>query len=296
MTKKYRWKNPNAVVSCDWLNNNLNNPNIRTFDCTTYLHYRDNDPTLPYIVESGREKYENIHITNSNFMDLHLDLSDQASPYRFTLPKLEILAEKFKRLGVGDDLHIVLYSRNGAQWSARLWWMLRSVGIDNVSILDGGFNEWEKSGLPTSQKILTYPPADFVFTPRENIFVNKQVVIDAIDNPDTIILNSLTADIHKGQNPRYGRPGRIPKSKNIPFHELLDSKTGRFKPIEELTKIFEINKITKDKNIVNYCGGGIAASLEAFVLYQLGFENILIYDNSLHEWAAIDQTLPMEND
>ena len=296
MTKKLRWKNPNAIVSCDWLNNNLNNPNIRIFDCTTYLHYRDNDPTLPYIVESGREKYENIHITNSNFMDLHLDLSDQTSPYRFTLPKLEILAEKFKRLGVGDDLHIILYSRNGAQWSARLWWMLRSVGIDNVSILDGGFNEWEKSGLPTSQKILTYPPADFVFTPRENIFVNKQVVIDAIDNPDTIILNSLTADIHKGQNPRYGRPGRIPKSKNIPFHELLDSKTGRFKPIEELTKIFEINKITKDKNIVNYCGGGIAASLEAFVLYQLGFENILIYDNSLHEWAAIDQTLPMEND
>ena len=296
MTKKHRWKNPNAVVSCDWLNNNLNNPNIRIFDCTTYLHYRDNDPTLPYIVESGREKYENIHITNSNFMDLHLDLSDQTSPYRFTLPKLEILAEKFKRLGVGDDLHIVLYSRNGAQWSARLWWMLRSVGIDNVSILDGGFNEWEKSGLPTSQKILTYPPADFEFTPRENIFVNKQVVIDAIDNPDTIILNSLTADIHKGQNPRYGRPGRIPKSKNIPFHELLDSKTGRFKPIEELTKIFEINKITKDKNIVNYCGGGIAASLEAFVLYQLGFESIFIYDNSLHEWAAIDQTLPMEND
>ena len=296
MTKKLRWKNPNAIVSCDWLNNNLNNPKIRIFDCTTYLHYRDNDPTLPYIVESGREKYQNIHITNSNFMDLHLDLSDQTSPYRFTLPKLEILAEKFKRLGVGYDLHIVLYSRNGAQWSARLWWMLRSVGIDNVSILDGGFNEWEKIGLPTSQKILTYPPADFVFTPRENIFVNKQVVIDAINNPDSIILNSLTADIHKGQNPRYGRPGRIPKSKNIPFHELLDSETGRFKPIEELAKIFEINKITKDKNIVNYCGGGIAASLEAFVLYQLGFENILIYDNSLHEWASIDQTLPMEND
>ena len=296
MTKNHRWKNPNAVVSCDWLNNNLNNPNIRIFDCTTYLHYRDNDPTLPYIVESGREKYENIHIANSNFMDLHLDLSDETSPYRFTLPKLEILAEKFKRLGVGADLHIILYSRNGAQWSARLWWMLRSVGIDNVSILDGGFNEWEKSGLPTSQKILTYPPADFVFTPRENIFVNKQVVIDAIDNPESVILNSLTRDIHKGQNPRYGRLGRIPKSKNIPFHELLDSETGKFKPIEELTKIFEINKITKDKKIVNYCGGGIAASLEAFVLYQLGFENILIYDNSLHEWAAIDQTLPMEND
>ena len=296
MTKKLTWNNPNAIISCGWLHDNLKNPNIRIYDCTTYLHYRDNDPTLPYIVESGREKYEMTHITNSSFMDLHLDLSDEASPYRFTLPKLEILAEKFKKLGVGSDFHIILYSRNGTQWSARLWWMLRSVGVDNVSILDGGFKEWKKNNLPTSQTSLTYSPSNFEFTPRENIFVNKDVVINAIDNPDSIILNSLTADIHEGQNPRYGRPGRIPSSKNIPFHNLLDINTGKFKPIEELKKIFEINKISKNKNIVNYCGGGIAASLEAFVLYQLGFKNIVIYDNSLHEWAATDQTLPMEND
>ena len=296
MTKKLTWNNPNAIISCGWLHDNLKNPNIRIYDCTTYLHYRDNDPTLPYIVESGREKYEMTHITNSSFMDLHLDLSDEASPYRFTLPKLEILAEKFKKLGVGSDFHIILYSRNGTQWSARLWWMLRSVGVDNVSILDGGFKEWKKNNLPTSQTSLTYSPSNFEFTPRENIFVNKDVVINAIDNPDSIILNSLTADIHEGQNPRYGRSGRIPSSKNIPFHDLLDINTGKFKPIEELEKIFEINKISKNKNIVNYCGGGIAASLEAFVLYQLGFKNIVIYDNSLHEWAATNQTLPMEND
>ena len=153
MTKKLTWNNPNAIISCGWLHDNLKNPNIRIYDCTTYLHYRDNDPTLPYIVESGREKYEMTHITNSSFMDLHLDLSDEASPYRFTLPKLEILAEKFKKLGVGSDFHIILYSRNGTQWSARLWWMLRSVGVDNVSILDGGFKEWKKNNLPTSQPI-----------------------------------------------------------------------------------------------------------------------------------------------
>ena len=295
MTTKLVWKNPNAIVSCEWLRNNLNSPDIRIYDCTTYLHYKDNDPSLPYIVESGRKKYEMKHIKNSSFMDLHLDLSDKKSPYRFTLPKLEILAEKFKNLGVGTDFHIILYSRNGAQWSARLWWMLRSVGIDNVSILDGGFKEWEQNDLPTSQTSLDYSPSDFEFTPRENIFVNKDEVINAIGNPDFIILNSLTADIHGGQNPRYGRRGKIPSSKNIPFHELLDNKTGKFKPIEELANMFEKNKITKDKKILNYCGGGIAASLEAFVLYQLGFEKIVIYDNSLHEWAAIDQTLPMEN-
>ena len=296
MTTPFTCKDPNAIVSCNWLHNNLYNSDIRIYDCTTYLHYKDNNPTLPYIVESGRENYEIVHIPNSSFMDLHLDLSDKASPYRFTLPKLEALAEKFKKMGIGSNFHTILYSRNGVQWSARLWWMLKSVGVDNVSILDGGFNEWKKNGLPTSQESLTFPPSDFVFIPRENIFVDKQAVLEAIDSDSTIILNSLTADIHKGQNPRYGRPGRIPKSKNIPFHELLDSETGKFKTFEELTKIFETNKITKDKNILNYCGGGIAASLEAFVLYQLGFKNIAIYDNSLHEWAAIDQTLPMEND
>ena len=71
--------------------------------------------------------------------------------------------------------------------------------------------------------------------------------------------------------------------------------TGKFKKFDELSKIFQLKGITKDSCVLNYCGGGIAASLEAFVLYQLGFENITIYDNSLHEWAAIDQTLPMEN-
>ena len=61
------------------------------------------------------------------------------SPFRFTLPKLEILADSFKKKGIGSDHHVILYSRNGTQWSARIWWMLRAVGFDRASILDGGF-------------------------------------------------------------------------------------------------------------------------------------------------------------
>ena len=293
--KLYTWKNPEAIVSCEWLSQNLNNKNIRIYDCTTYLHYRDNDPTLPYIVESGRENYELCNIQNSSFLDLHYDLSDQTSPFRFTLPKLEILADSFKKKGIGSDYHIILYSRNGAQWSARIWWMLRAVGFDRASILDGGFNQWQKKNFPTSKSNLTFLQSDFNFSPRKNIFVNKDVVLEAINNPKFKILNSLTADIHNGENPRYGRPGRIPTSINVPFHELLDNETGKFKKFDELSKIFQLKGITKDSCVLNYCGGGIAASLEAFVLYQLGFENITIYDNSLHEWAAVDQTLPMEN-
>ena len=295
MNDEFFWKYPDAIVSCEWLNKNLNNSDIRIYDCTTYLHYRDKNPSLPYIVESGREKYDTSHIPNSSFLDLQLQLSDQESPYRFTLPKLEALAEKFKKLGVGDPFHIILYSRNGSQWSARLWWMLRSVGFDNVSILDGGFNEWKKLGFITSNINLSFPNSNLTFLPRTNIFVSKDVVIDAINDNNTKILNSLTSDIHSGDNPRYGRAGRIPNSLNIPFHELLDTETGKFKNIRELSKLFSDKKIEKHHKILNYCGGGIAASLEAFVLYQLGFENIMIYDNSLSEWAA-DKNLSMETD
>lgn len=295
MNDKIDWKFPSAIVNCEWLAENINNNNIRTYDCTTYLHYRDNDPSLPYVVESGREQYEKSHIPNSSYIDLQSDLSDKDSPYRFTMPDLKVLSENFKKVGIGENYHIVLYSRNGTQWSARIWWMLRSVGVDNVSILDGGFNEWVRLGLPTSDKILTFPKSNFNFKPRNEIFIDKEPVIKALEDKNTKILNSLTEDIHKGQNPRYGRPGRIPNSLNIPFHKLLDPETGKFLRAEELLEIFQKNKIGFENEIINYCGGGIAASLEAFVLYQLGYKNLKIYDNSLSEWA-IDENLPMEKD
>ena len=295
MTGKLDWKFPSAIVNCEWLAKNIDNNNIRTYDCTTYLHYRDNDPSLPYVVESGREQYEKSHIPNSSYIDLQSDLSDKDSPYRFTMPDLKVLSENFKKVGIGENYHIVLYSRNGTQWSARIWWMLRSVGVDNVSILDGGFNEWVRLGLPTSDKILTFPKSNFNFKPRNEIFIDKEPVIKALEDKNTKILNSLTEDIHKGLNPRYGRPGRIPNSLNIPFHKLLDPETGKFLRAEELLEIFQKNKIGFENEIINYCGGGIAASLEAFVLYQLGYKNLKIYDNSLSEWA-IDENLPMEKD
>ena len=295
MNDEIIWKFPNAIVNCEWLAEKINNENIRTYDCTTYLHYRDNDPSLPYVVESGREQYEKSHIPNSSYIDLQSDLSDKDSPYRFTMPDLKILSESFKKIGIGENFHIILYSRNGTQWSARIWWMLKSVGVDNVSILDGGFNEWVRLGLPTSDKILTFPESNFNFNPRDDIFIGKEPVIKALEDKNTKILNSLTEDIHKGQNPRYGRPGRIPNSLNIPFHKLLDPETGKFLGAEELLDIFEQNKIGYENKIINYCGGGIAASLEAFVLYQLGYKNLKIYDNSLSEWA-IDENLPMERD
>ena len=287
------WKSPEYISSFEWLNDNLDNENVRIFDCTTYLLYQDEDPSLPYIVESGFKEYQVSHIKNSGYLDLQKDLSDNSSKFRFTLPDYHTLAKKFSNLGVGDDYHIVLYSRNGLQWATRIWWMLYVLGFKNLSILDGSFNEWKKNNLPTESKINIFEKSEFKIEINDKIFVDKNRVLRSMNIKECVILNSLTEDLHNGENPRYGRPGRIPGSLNIPFHELTDLEKGCFKTPSECLEVFKNKGITQDSRVLNYCGGGIAASLDAFVLFQLGYDDIEIYDNSMSEWAT-DENLPLE--
>tara|TARA_A200000113_G_scaffold223024_1_gene237757 strand:+ start:46 stop:930 length:885 start_codon:yes stop_codon:yes gene_type:complete len=287
------WKFPEYISSFEWLNNNLDNKKVRIFDCTTYLLYQDDDPSLPYIVESGFREYQISHIKNSAYLDLQKDLSDNSSKFRFTLPDYHTLAKNFSNLGVGDDFHIVLYSRNGLQWATRIWWMLYVLGFKNLSILNGSFNEWKKNNFPTESKINVFEKSEFKIEINDKIFVDKNRVLGSMNTNECVILNSLTEDLHNGENPRYGRPGRIPGSLNIPFNELTDLEKGCFKTSSECLEVFKRKGITQDSRILNYCGGGIAASLDAFVLFQLGYNDIEIYDNSMSEWAT-DENLPIE--
>ena len=61
----------------------------------------------------------------------------------------------------------------------------------------------------------------------------------------------------------------------------------------EAQQILAEHGLNQDTDIVNYCGGGIAATLNAFVMLQLGFSDLQIYDNSMSEWA-IDHSLAIE--
>ena len=171
--------------------------------------------------------------------------------------------------------------------------MLYVLGFKNLSILDGSFNEWKKNNLPTENKINIFEKSEFKIEINNKIFVDKNRVLGSMNTKECVILNSLTEDLHNGENPRYGRPGRIPGSLNIPFHELTDLEKGCFKSPSECLEVFKKKGISQDSRVLNYCGGGIAASLDAFVLFQLGYDDIEIYDNSMSEWAT-DENLPIE--
>jgi thiosulfate/3-mercaptopyruvate sulfurtransferase len=277
-----------ALVSTSWLAPRLGRADLRVLDCTVLLAPR---PAGGYSVESGREAWTRAHIPGSGFADLAGDLSDPQSPLRFTVPTPERFAEAMGALGVGDGHRVVLYDSRLNMWAARVWWMLRAVGFDAAAVLDGGWRAWTTEGRPTSTEAPDWPAATFTARPRPGLFVGKEMVEAAIGSGQTCLVNALDRAQHRGETQHYARPGHIAGSANVPAIELVDDATHRYRPLDELRAAFA--DVAGGERVITYCGGGIAASSDAFVLHLLGHDDIAVYDNSLSEWA-LDASLPME--
>jgi len=280
-----------ALISTDELARRMGAHGLRIFDCTTYLRPR---PEGGYSAESGRDNYDTGHILGAGFLDLGAELSDRNSDLRFTLPPIEELTRAFAAKGIGHGTFVVLYSHASPVWATRIWWMLRAVGFDDAAILDGGLDKWKAENRPISTEAMHYPPATLTLRARPKIFVDKNDIKTAIGKSDTLTLNALSHDQHKGSGGvTYGRPGRIAGSSCVPAASLFGADKT-LKPIAELRQAFEGVGTTPDKRVLVYCGGGIAASLDAFVLTAvLGHTNVSVYDNSMQEWSN-DPSLPME--
>jgi thiosulfate/3-mercaptopyruvate sulfurtransferase len=280
-----------ALISTEELAHRLGAPALRLFDCTTYLRPR---PEGGYHAESGRANYDKGHIPGAAFLDLGAELSDQSSKLRFTLPPLDQLTRAFAAKGIGHGTFVVLYSHATPTWATRLWWMLRAIGFDDAAVLDGGLDKWKAENRPLSSEPTTYVSATLTLRARPEIFVGKDEIKAAIGKPGTLTLNALSLDQHKGTGGvTYGRPGRIAGSSCVPAASLFGTDKT-FRPINELRAAFDGVATTPDKRVLVYCGGGIAATLDAFVLTALlGHNNVSVYDNSMQEWSN-DPSLPME--
>lgn len=280
-----------ALISTDDLARRMSAPALRIFDCTTYLKP---GPDGRYIAESGRANYDRGHIPGAAYLDLAAELSDRNSKLRFTLPPLDDLARRFAAKGIGHGTFVVLYSHASPVWATRIWWMLRAVGFDDAVVLDGGLDKWKAENRPLSTTSSAYPPATLTLRARPGIFVGKEAVKAAIGTPDTLTINALSREQHTGTGGvTYGRPGRIAGSSCVPAASLFGSDKT-MKPIAELRAAFDGIGAAPDKRLLVYCGGGIAATLDAFVLTAiLGHKNVSVYDNSMQEWSN-DESLPME--
>jgi thiosulfate/3-mercaptopyruvate sulfurtransferase len=273
----------------------LDRPDLRLFDCTTYLEYQPEGSDIPYVAVPGRHSFEAEHIPGADFLDLQGEFSDQDTTLRFMMPAVAQLEAAFGRHGIAADSKVVLYSIGTAMWATRFWWMLRSLGFEDVSVLDGGLDKWKAEGRAIeSGPAKGYPPAVFTAEPQRGYFVDKHQVLAASTDRTTVVVNALNPQFHKGLEPsRYGRPGRIPGSVNVFAGTLLDPKTKAFVPLAEAESKFAAQGISKDKRVVAYCGGGISATIDLFLLHRLGYGNLTLYDGSMGEWAR-DASLPIE--
>ncbi|GAB2548992.1 sulfurtransferase [Gracilibacillus alcaliphilus] len=290
------------IVTTDWLEQRLDDPKLRLLDATTFLKL----PTSGYYdIWSGKDAYQKGHIPGAVFADLLEDLSDPEAEYAFTVPDREAFVEKVAALGVGDkDTYVVVYDQGAevdspvvaSDWASRLAWQLRYEGVENVAVLDGGFPKWKKEGRPVTTEAGSYPTASFSGVRKPELFVTKEEVKQAIDDENTVIINSLNEATHKGEVNTYGRPGHIPGSVNVFFGSHSNPETLALYDDEKLRETFEkAGALDPNKKVITYCGSGIAATWNATLLNKLGQDNVAVYDGSMTEWAK-DPTLPLETD
>ena len=280
------------LVETDWLESNLENPNIRIFDCTVWLNPH---PKKIYTIVSGKKDYDEGHIPNSDFLNLE-DISLKNTPYPFMMPDIKTFDKVMSLKGVGPDTHVILYSRANIQWATRVWWMLKSMGFNNASILNGGYDRWKNQNKNISTTPVTYQENKFISIPQNGLFCTKEEVLNSLTNNNISIINALRSTLHDGsEKVDYGRLGHIKNSINIPSLEMVDPDTNLYKSLEDLKIIFNNYNVLSKEKVIAYCGGGIAATNIAFVLTALGFNNITVYDASLSEWAK-NNNLPMSVD
>ena len=287
----------NELISTAELADILGQPDLRLFDCTTYLEPAPEGSSQPYLAVPGRHTFETGHILGADFLDLQGEFSNPNTALRFMMPDVAHLEAAFGRHGVSNGSRVVLYSIGTPMWATRFWWMLQSLGFENAAVLDGGLDKWKLEGRPLETgPAKGYKPATFTAKSRDGFFVDKQQTLAATSERGTVVVNALGPQFHKGLEPsRYGRPGRVPGSCNVSAATLLDPKTKAFIPLAEAAAKFEAQGITKDKRVVAYCGGGISATVDLFLLHRLGYDNLTLYDGSMGEWAK-DTSLPIETD
>ena len=195
-------------------------PALRIFDCTTYLRPR---PEGGYNAESGRASYDKGHIPGAAFLDLGGELSDPQSKLRFTLPPLDAAHQGVRRQGHRPrHLRRALQPRHADLGERASGGCCAPWASTMRAILDGGLDKWKAENRPLATEATTYPPATLTLRGRPEIFVDKNDIKAAIGKTDTLTLNALSHDQHKGTGGVvYGRAGRIAGSSCVPAASLF---------------------------------------------------------------------------
>lgn len=276
------------LISVTWLAGNIKNSSLILLDASYFM---------PSLKRDGKKEWSAETIPEARYFDFDKTICDQQSKLPHMMPSAELFQQKAQALGINQNSAIVVFDRFALFSSPRVWWMFKSMGFNNVAVLDGGLNSWKDAGLPVSkgEENSIINKGDFIAHYQPALIADKQDVLIAIENNLSQILDARAENRFLGgaTDPRAGlRSGHMPMAKNLPFNNLIE--TGEMRSIEQLKALYN-EQVDKHKNIIFTCGSGVTACVLALGASLCGYQNLTVYDGSWTEWGA-DTKLPIVNE
>jgi thiosulfate/3-mercaptopyruvate sulfurtransferase len=275
---------PKTLVSTEWLHAHLKDPDLRILDGSYYLPQMGRDP---------RAEYDAAHIPNARFFDID-DVADHGSDLPHMVPPVEKFMSRMRAMGVGDGHQVVVYDGMGLFSAARVWWLFKLMGQNNIAVLDGGLPKWQAEGRPVED----LPPVirdRHMTVRRQNHMVKDVTQVSAASKlGDYEIIDARSPGRFRGEEPepRAGlRPGHIPGSKNVCFKDLLNADQTMKNPVE-IRQIFESAGVDFNKPAITTCGSGVTAAVLSLGLERIGKTDHSLYDGSWSEWGMFP-TVPV---
>jgi thiosulfate/3-mercaptopyruvate sulfurtransferase len=266
------------LVSAAWLQDRLNDPNVRIVDVRWYL-------TEP---QRGRQEYAESHIPNAIFVDLDTELAAPrgSGPGRHPLPNVDQFQALLENSGISNDTHVIAYDSSGGAAAARLWWILRYVGHNKISLLDGGWQAWQAAGYPTTDEVLQPAASSYTLHIKPAMVIDADTVEQLRNQEGTLLIDARATERYEGRvEPMDAKAGHIPGARSAPFAGNINADSS-FKDAQTLRRRFEDLGLSKAKKVVCYCGSGVTAAHNIFALHLTGYNDALLYEGSWSDWSS----------
>ena len=242
-----------------------------------------------------KSEYDAEHIAGSQFIDFHSIGVKGETGLTLELPPMDKLAEVFSKLGVSNDSRIVVYRlKDWLTPAARVILTLDAMGLGkNAAMLDGSLATWKEEGRALAKDAPAVKPGKLTPCPQNDVIADLEFVKSNLHQAGVRILDARDPKVYSGETARTGAPaGHIQGAGNVHYDSLLDEKTGKLKPVEELQSKFRDAGVKPGDRVVTYCFIGQQASALYLVSRYLGYDTRL-YDGSWDEWTKHPE-LPTE--
>jgi thiosulfate/3-mercaptopyruvate sulfurtransferase len=237
--------------------------------------------------EAGRIAYRAGHIPSAVYAHLEEDLCSPKTTLsgRHPLPEPEQLAAKLGSWGIDNATQVIAYDADNGAHAARLWWLLRWLGHDQVAVLDGGFKHWQQAGLSISRDAPAPVKKKFHVRLRPELTVDVDEVMERVRQADWRVLDARAAERYAGEvEPIDTIAGHVPGAHNLPFSGNLDAE-GRFLPEAQLRqRLSAVLGAVSSHHAIAMCGSGVTACHNLLAMELAGLPGARLYPGSWSEW------------